>query len=154
MNDIGFMKKACLLCDRASCGYKTGALAVKNGRTLAKAWNATLPGEKYCQKGQCDRHKLKLTKGRDPEVCCAIHAEANLIAQAAARGIKLKGADIYVTTFPCYICAKSLVQAQIGRLFYMSNYLGGDAALGLFSAAKIPVERILEEIVWAKKSPC
>lgn len=149
---LHYMKKACLLCDKSSCGYKTGCLAVKNDKILAEAWNETLPGEKYCQQGACDRHKLKLTGGHEPQVCCAIHAEANLIAQAAAQGLKLAGCDIYVTTFPCYICAKSLVQARISKLYYMSDYIGGNDAQRFFTAAKIPVEQIKEKVVWGLSS--
>lgn len=142
------MRAACLICDNSSCGYKTGCIAVRDGAVILEAWNETLPGEKYCQNGACDRHKQGLTGGRDPQICCAIHAEVNLIAKAAAQGLSLKDCDIYVTTFPCYICAKSLVQAQIGRLFYMSDYMGGSDAKGLFAAAKISVEQIKEEDVW------
>ena len=147
---FNLMKRACLLCNHSNCGYKTGCIAVRDGEVILEAYNETLPGEKYCQNGQCERHKLNLTGGREPQICCAIHAEVNLIAKAAAAGISLKDADLYVTTFPCYICAKSLVQAHIGRLFYMSEYMGGNDAKRLLNAAKIPVEQVKETDIWKK----
>ena len=117
--EVRLMRRACLLCDRSRCLYKTGCLAVHNGEVILEAFNETLSGEKYCQDGECIRKKLGLKNGNDIGKVCTIHAEANLIAQAAARGISLRGVDIYVSTFPCYVCAKSLVKAEIGRLFYM-----------------------------------
>lgn len=51
-----------------------------------------------------------------------IHAEAAVIARAARRGIPLEGAYIYVTTFPCPVCAKSIAEAGIKKLFYSKGY--------------------------------
>jgi len=148
MTKINFMRQACLLCNHATCGYKIGCLAVKDDQVLLEAWNETLPGEKYCQEGVCERQRLNLTGGHDPHIVCSIHAEVNLIAKAAAQGIKLAGCDIYVTTSPCYICSKSLVKAQIAKLYYMSDYQGGFEGRELFAAANIPVEQIPENEIW------
>lgn len=144
---LQFMRQACLLCDRSSCLYKTACLVVKDGEVILKAFNETLPGEKYCQEGECIRKKLNLTGGAEIDKVCTIHAEANLIAKAAARGISLKGVDVYLTTFPCYICSKSLVQAGIGKLYYMSDYTGNDG-MRFFKAAGIAVEKMKEVLVW------
>lgn len=43
----------------------------------------------------------------------ASHAEANLIAFAARRGIRTEGCSVYVTHAPCAACARSLIQAGI-----------------------------------------
>lgn len=43
----------------------------------------------------------------------ASHAEQNVIAFAARKGIKTEGCDIYVTHAPCAACTKSLIQAGI-----------------------------------------
>jgi dCMP deaminase len=144
---IQFMRQACLLCDKSQCLYRVGCVAVRDGKVIMEAFNETLPGEKYCQEGECIRKKLGLTGGASIDKVCTIHAEVNLIAKAAARGVKLEDSDIYLTTFPCYICSKSLVQAKIGRLFYMSNYANNDG-LRFFDAANIPVEQIEEDKVW------
>ncbi len=146
---IRFMRRACLLCDKSQCLYRVGCVAVRDGKVIMEAFNETLPGEKYCQEGECIRKKLGLTGGADIDKVCTIHAEVNLIAKAAARGIKLEGVDVYLTTFPCYICSKSLVQAKIGKLYYMSDYADNDG-LRLFKAAGIPVEKIEEDLVWGR----
>jgi len=149
MNNISLMKQACLLCDRATCGYKVGCLAVKNGQILLEAWNETLPGEMYCQHGFCDRQKLGLTGGKQAEIGCAIHAELNLIAKAASKGLNLTDSDIYVTTFPCYICSRALVQARVKKVFYMSDYAGSDGGRRFFEVADIPIEQLKEDEVWS-----
>ena len=148
MDHNEFMRKACLLCDHATCGYKVGCLAVRDGQILLEAWNETLPGEQYCQNGQCERRRLGLTGGKQAEVGCSIHAELNLIATAASQGVSLKNCDIYVTTFPCYICSRALVQAKVKNVFYMSDYMGSDAGREFFKAAKIPVVQVKQEVAW------
>jgi deoxycytidylate deaminase len=152
MRKIGLMRRACLLADRASCGYKVGALVVKKGRVILEAWNETLPGEKYCQDGRgCIREKRKYRGGQRIEIVCSLHAEASLVAQAAARGLALRGAEIYVTTFPWYICAKLLAKTRIGKLYFMSDY-GKNDGRRFFRVAGIEVEKILEKKVWERNS--
>lgn len=51
-----------------------------------------------------------------------IHAEAALIARAAKRGLALEGAYLYVITFPCPVCAKSIATAGIKKLYYSKGY--------------------------------
>jgi len=141
------MRRACLLCDKSQCLYRVGCLAVCKGAVVLEAYNETLRGEKYCQGEECIRKKLGLTGGAEIDKVCTIHAEANLIAKAAAQGVCLKGLDIYLTTFPCYICSKSLVQADIGKLYYMSDYADNDG-MRFFNAVGISVEQVEEEMVW------
>lgn len=46
-----------------------------------------------------------------------VHAEANLIAIAAKKGIKLEGATVVVTSlYPCSVCASQMRQAGIKRI--------------------------------------
>ncbi len=144
---LKYMQEACLLCDQSSCLYKVGCLAVRDGDLLVAAFNETLPGEKYCQGEECVRKRLGLSGGAEIDKVCTIHAEANLIAKAAAQGTSLKDAEVFLTTFPCYICSKSLVQASIGKLYYMSDYADNDG-MRFFDAAGIPVVQIKEAVVW------
>lgn len=45
------------------------------------------------------------------------HAEANAIYNAAAEGISLIGASIYVTLCPCSSCANAIVQSGISKAY-------------------------------------
>lgn len=46
----------------------------------------------------------------------ASHAEANLVAFAARKGIRTEGCTVYVTHFPCASCARTLIQAGVSRV--------------------------------------
>lgn len=46
----------------------------------------------------------------------ASHAEANLVAFAAREGIRTAGCTVYVTHHPCSACARTLIQAGIGKV--------------------------------------
>lgn len=70
-------------------------------------------------------------KGVNIELGTALHAEKGIICEAAKRGISLKGAYLYVTTFPCPPCAKAIVAAGFKRCYYSSGYalLDGESIL-------------------------
>ena len=54
---------------------------------------------------------------RDLKLKLAIHAEANLVTQAARNGASLNGSTVLVSSlFPCSICAGLLVQAGVKRV--------------------------------------
>jgi dCMP deaminase len=150
MNKTELMKQASLLCDKSNCGYKIGCVAVRNGKILLEGFNEQLKGEKYCQNGICTRQELGLTKGKDPHIVCSLHAEASIVAQAANKGISLDECDVYVTTFPCIICARSLVKAGIKHLYYMTDYTDGNQARSLLEANNIEVINICKKDVWGE----
>lgn len=56
------------------------------------------------------------------EISTALHGEQALIAMAARFGISLEGADLYVTTFPCNLCAPWIVEAGFKRVFFTGGY--------------------------------
>lgn len=55
---------------------------------------------------------------RNPADCRAIHSEVDAICTAAAQGRSTKGANIFVTRYPCESCAKAIVAAGIKQVFY------------------------------------
>lgn len=52
----------------------------------------------------------------------AVHAEMGVITDAARRGIALRDATMYGTTFPCHHCAKHVVASGVKRLVYIEPY--------------------------------
>jgi len=50
-----------------------------------------------------------------------IHAEMSAICDAR-NGVSTRDATMYVTTFPCHICAKHIVASGISRLLYLEPY--------------------------------
>jgi deoxycytidylate deaminase len=51
-----------------------------------------------------------------------IHAEMSAISDAARKGLAVKAATLFTTTFPCHICAKHIVAAGIGRVIYLEPF--------------------------------
>ena len=141
-----FIKKASFIADKSTCGYKVGCcgvvelpenfnrkvmrnpnIKIKRDLLYIKTWNETLPGEIYCQYKDesgckiCTRIKENL-KGKEFEKVCSIHAEQNLIAQCARYQIPTNGMKLFLTNSPCYICAKSIIQAGISEVYYLSEH--------------------------------
>ncbi len=57
------------------------------------------------------------------EFCKALHAEENAIIQSAKiGGMGLRDSKIYVTTYPCELCAKKIQQAGIAEIIYVEPY--------------------------------
>lgn len=50
------------------------------------------------------------------------HGEATMIANAARDGISTKGAELYVTVFPCPSCAMAIANAGIKKVYYKEGY--------------------------------
>ncbi len=52
----------------------------------------------------------------------AVHAEMAALIDAARRGVSVKNCTMYVTTFPCHLCARHIVAAGIRRVVYIEPY--------------------------------
>lgn len=52
----------------------------------------------------------------------SVHAEMAALMDAARRGVPVKGATLYSTTYPCHLCAKHIVASGIGRVVYVEPY--------------------------------
>jgi dCMP deaminase len=103
---------------------QVGAIAVKNNNILSFGFNGTPAGFN----NQCENNEGKTY----PWV---IHAEANLVAKAAAEGLSLRDSTVYVTTAPCDNCALLLIQSGVNRVVYKDDYKhdGGLISLRLSS---------------------
>jgi dCMP deaminase len=62
------------------------------------------------------------------------HAEARLVCEAARRGIQLEGASLFVTTFPCPLCAKDVAAVGIRECYFVEGYAVLDGERSLRSA--------------------
>ena len=92
-----------------------------------------------CLEIGCLREQLGIPSGQRHELCRGLHAEQNVIVQAAVHGVSLEGAEIYCTHQPCVMCAKMIVNAGIVRVVYHSGY-PDDFALDIFEEAGVKVE--------------
>lgn len=77
-----------------------------------------------CKKHGCRRIRLYGENSkihRLPSDCDALHSEIDAISKAASKGIKLEGATIYVTRYPCEACARAICEAGIKTVLYGRN---------------------------------
>ena len=58
----------------------------------------------------------------------AVHAEMAALVDAARRGVSVKNCTMFVTTFPCHLCARHIVAAGIRRVVYIEPYAKSLAA--------------------------
>ncbi len=141
-----FLEQALLMARRSTClRRQVGAVLVRDSRAIASGYNGAPSGLLHCEeKGGCLREQLKVPSGQRQEICRALHAEQNVILQLAITGLSGKGATLYVTHFPCFTCAKLLVQLGIKRLIYLNGY-PDDFSENLLSEAGVElVEKINE----------
>lgn len=120
-----FLRIAQLVSERSTCRRRhVGALAVRDRRILATGYNGTPVGVPHCTTSgiACLREELNVPSGERHEICRGVHAEQNVIIQAASSGVSLKDADLYCTHQPCFICFKMLVNCGIRNIFYIEPY--------------------------------
>jgi len=138
--DQYFLKIASVVAERSTCRrHHVGAVAVKDKHMLTTGYNGAASGVKDCLELGCLRNELNIPSGTRHEICRGIHAEQNVIIQAALHGVSLEGATIYATHSPCILCAKMLVNARIKRLVTFGKY-ADEAFRQLFQDAGIQFE--------------
>ena len=130
MNAVGrptwveyFMDIADLVAKRSTClRRQVGAVAVKDKRILATGYNGVPSGIPHCLEVGCLREQEGIPSGERHELCRGIHAEQNVIIQAAYSGVAIQGASLYCTNLPCLICSKMLINSGIREIFYRQGY--------------------------------
>ena len=118
-----FMNIAHLVAERSTClRRRVGAVAVKDKRILATGYNGAPSKVAHCLDIGCLREQLGVPSGQRHEICRGLHAEQNAIIQAARYGIDIEGSSIYITTEPCSVCAKMLINAGIKEIVFATAY--------------------------------
>lgn len=121
--NVYFLRMADLARTRSTCiRRQVGAVAVRNHRILATGYNGSPSGIQHCLDIGCQREELVIPSGQRHEICRGLHAEQNVIIQAALEGISLRGCVIYCTNQPCIICLKMLLNLEISELIYQDPY--------------------------------
>ncbi len=138
--DEYFLKIASVVAERSTCRrHHMGAVAVKDKHILTTGYNGAPAGQKDCLELGCLRDEMNIPSGERHEICRGIHAEQNVIIQAALHGVSLERSTIYCTHTPCVLCAKMLVNARIKRFVSFDRY-NDDTFIGLFQEAGIEVD--------------
>lgn len=139
-SDEYFLKVAAVVAERSTCRrHHVGAVAVRDKHILATGYNGAPAGFKDCLELGCLRNEMGIPSGQRHEICRAIHAEQNVVVQAALHGVSLEGSTIYSTHTPCVLCAKILTNARIKRYVSFGNY-SDDTCKQLFKEAGIKLD--------------
>ena len=113
---------------RATClRRRYGAIIVKDHIIISTGYNGAPRGEANCiDTGICERERLHVPKGRNYELCVAVHAEQNAIINADPAA--MDGATIYIVGInadgtlasgkPCLLCRRMLRNAKLARVVY------------------------------------
>lgn len=116
-----FVLRSVALAERSSDWWRQiGAVAVRDGQVLYDAYNCHRPSEYAPYLNGDPRNNFK--RGIEIELSTAIHAEAAIVSWAARDGVSLRGADLYVSTFPCPVCAKLVAEVGFRRCYFTGPY--------------------------------
>ena len=144
---------------------KVGAvIADKYDRIISSGFNGVPYGLKECSVafGSCYRDRKRDAVGRKIsealeigesaktisviksnvkllELCRALHGEESAILNLVGRGVDLTDSTIYVTTYPCNLCANKIVQAGIKHVVYFEPY-PVEEAKKIFKDANVDAE--------------
>jgi len=113
--DEYFMRIAQTVATRATCDRKHVGAVIERGRTiLATGYNGSIHGLDHCDEVG---HMME-----NNHCVRTIHAEANAVIQAARNGVRIEGANIYVTASPCWQCFKMIANAGLRRVVFGEFY--------------------------------
>jgi dCMP deaminase len=125
---------------RSTCMRRhVGAILVLDKRILATGYNGAPRGLRHCLEAGCLREKHGVPSGQRHELCRGLHAEMNVLIQAASHGIRVEGATLYSTSFPCSLCAKMIINGGVRRVVAQSDY-ADPLAKELLAEAKVKTE--------------
>jgi len=129
---------------------QVGCVFFKNEVILESTHNCYTPSETTAEIDGDIRSQAY--QGTSITMANAKHAEATAIAMAARSGNALNDADCLVSTFPCPVCAKLLVDCGIKQLYFVDGYAVADGLMTL-QAGGITVSRIDMELPQPKTIP-
>ncbi|MCR4424721.1 MAG: dCMP deaminase family protein [Firmicutes bacterium] len=142
--DDYFMEIARVVAKRSTClRRQVGAVAVRDRQILATGYNGAPSSLKHCSEVGCVRTTLGVPAGERHELCRGLHAEQNVIIQAALHGVAIAHATVYCTHQPCVVCAKMLINAGVSKVVFGGEY-PDEMAYGLLKEAKVEVVRALD----------
>jgi dCMP deaminase len=116
-------------CERA----QVGAVIVLDKRILTTGYNGSPRGLPHCTEVGCLMDNGHCVR--------TLHAEQNAIIQAALHGVITEGSTIYVTHQPCFICAKTIINAGITEIVYDKEYQD-DRSLDFLQQAGVKITAI------------
>jgi dCMP deaminase len=114
---------------RSTCFRRSiGAIIIRDDQIISTGYvGAPRKTKDSFEHGFCLRDKLNIPHGQRYELCRSVHAEQNVIINAARAGVSLLGGDMYIygsiqgkekpiNALPCFICKKLIINAGLNRV--------------------------------------
>jgi dCMP deaminase len=133
--DAYFLGIAAQVATRATCDRKhVGAVLVRDRTILSTGYNGSVRGMPHCDDAG---HTME-----NGHCVATVHAEANAIIQAAKNGVRIDGATLYTTAFPCWPCFKLIANAGVTRVVFAEAYRIDPKVSHAALAARIDLEPV------------
>ena len=131
-----FSNIALLVSQRSTCLRRhVGAIIVNDDEILSTGYNGAPTGLPHCLDKGCQIDNGHCIR--------SVHAEQNAIIQLIKTDANhYNNLELYVTDYPCKICAKMIVQANIKKIYFVrrySNSVNDEYTNNLFKEAGIKV---------------
>jgi dCMP deaminase len=118
--DVEMMQRAQIEAQKSPDWWRqVGAVLVRNRDVVDLVFNESMPSDHSIYQRGAIRDTLQ--PGERPDLSDTIHAEQQIIVNAARKGISVEGASLYVTHFPCPVCAKLIAKSGIKKCFYFEG---------------------------------
>ena len=129
--DEYFSKIVNVTSERSPCErLKVGCLLVKDNRIISQGYNGFLPN--------CPHESIV----RDNHEQATVHAEQNAIVDCAKRGVSCKGCTVYITHYPCIICARLLFACEVNEIKYINDYKNDNLVQKFSDELNIKISKI------------
>lgn len=147
--DEYFIKLMLLVGERGTCDRgQVGTVITKNNRIISTGYVGAPVGCKHCDEVGHEMHTVTQPNGQESKHCIRTsHAETNAIINAARAGVSTDGSTLYTKMFPCYVCAKNIINAGIKRVVVLNDYHAGKRSKEIFKEAKVKFELLNNKLL-------
>lgn len=164
--DEMYMQLAVNMSKLSTCSrVQVGAVLVVEDRPLLSGYNGSPKGHEHC----IDIYKAKFEEFKDSNLyndetfedfmklpntreehgkfsrLHEIHAEINIISQAAYKGLATKGGRLYITHSPCNDCCKSILTAGIKEVVFKELYDRETEGLEILAKSNVLIRQLKME---------
>ena len=141
-----FMSIAEMVGSRATCDRgRSGCIIVKDRRIISTGYVGAPMGAPHCDQAGHEMNEVINDDGTKSQHCVrTLHAEQNVLVQAARMGTAVDGGALYCHMTPCYTCAKMIINAGIKRVIAKKDYHRGQRTKKIFAESGVLFELILD----------
>jgi dCMP deaminase len=124
-----YLDHAKVASERGTCRRRVyGAVAVKDDAIVSTGYCGSPRGAPNCTDiGFCEREKRNIASGEKYELCKSVHAEANVVINAARVGVSVLDSTLYlygkdnitgksIKAIPCMMCKRIIINAGFEKL--------------------------------------